>query len=284
MKSLKCSVGAAFLLGLTLCGPAQTQTVVSDLSVNEARPLAAMCREIEHRSGVPVNYEDVRYENPRDLRDVTETIMNSQQRAQAAPGVRVIVPAGGPLSARITTDAQGRLPDLASAAAALASAIASFHGEATSRFTMTQSAGALSVVPSRVMGADGQLKNVTPVLSAAVTLRPGTRNGMAALVELVNELTARSGQRVEVGTIPVGLFATSNVDIGAHEETADLVLAKLLAAINGGRMSYSLLYDAQEKLYALNLRVVEGSNTEDPRSQPPRLPSSADGVYFKKVQ
>ena len=274
------------IMGLLLLGGVATAQTLTHVTVNDPRPLAAIALEIERLSGLPVNYEDVPYENAADLEDVTAKIMNAAQQAQAVPGVRVIVPKGGQLVAPIPLGPNGTLPDVVSTLSALLSAVSGYHASPAfpSRFTVSETNGVLYIQPDQVLGRNGQMRKVVPVLYTPITIESKRRTALDALAVLTDQLSKTSGAKVEIGTVPIQAFAISQVTIGATAQPAVQVLTKLLASMNVGTMSYSMLFDPRQKFYALNIHALPNSTSPvtSNRSLPTVPQSSAEGVYFKK--
>ncbi|HXA50388.1 MAG TPA: hypothetical protein VNV86_08800 [Candidatus Acidoferrum sp.] len=283
----------ALVLSASFIGPLVAQTKTEALTVQDPRPLSALAAEIEKRTGVPINYEDVRYENAADVRDVTDSIMSPEQKAQALPGVRVIVPNGGGLTTSISVNSTGSFPDVASASAALAGALNAYHTSPAfrARFTVSTGDGVLYIQPTQMRDATGQIKAVTPVLAAPITLERQTRSGLETLDILAKQLSKTSGYRVEVGTVPLRAMIASQVTIGSDNESAATVVTRLLVAVaaasgggaGGPALSYAMLFDPRQAFYVINVHPVPNPNPASSlRTLPISKPASVDGVYFKQ--
>ncbi len=275
---------------VSLFGQLTTETV----NVRDSRPLSALGLEVQARTGVPINYEDPRYENAADLEDVTDRIMSAEQKAQAQPGVRIVVPKGGTLAASVSFDQKRAKPDLLSATSAMNAAILAQNdaGVLSPKFEMSTVGNSLFVRPLQVRDASGQMRRVSPVLDTRVTVPRGTRSVIATLEVLLKQVSATSGYTIHLGTMPIRTMMTTQVTVGADQEAASAVLARMLADISNisaglasnPRFSYVMYFDAKQRSYAFNVQKIpdsftEGSSRTDlPLSQP----SSAEGVYFKK--
>ncbi len=285
----------AALLVASLISPLTAQITTEILTVQDPRPLSAIGAAIEVRTGVPINYEDARYEHEADLQDVTDTIMSPEQKAQARPGVRVIVPKGGTLTTSLSTDPAGPFPDFLSASTALNAALQAYHGSGafSAKFAVSTRNGALFIKPTQIRDAAGENRDSTPVLDTAVTLEHRTRRGIETLDLLAKVLSTASGYRVEVGTVPLRAMIESQVTMGAEKEAAVSVLTRLLGSVaeaSGGKsdkpaLSYAVFFDVKQRFYAINIHWVTNPNRSihSIHSLPVSVPASAEGVYFKKT-
>lgn len=284
----------AVLVAASLGGLLTAQTTQETLTVQDPRPLSAIAAGIEARTGVAINYEDARYEHPADLQDVTDSIMISEQKAQAKPGVRVFVPKGGKLTALLSVDPNGPRPDFLSASAALNNAIQGYNNSAdfSAKFTASASNGALFIKPVEIRDTTGQRRNSTPVLDSPITIDRRTRRGLDTLDLLAKTLSTASGFRVEVGTVPLRAMIESQVTMGADKEAAMTVLTRLLGLVaiaSGGKLenpilSYTLNFDGKQRFFVINVHRVGNANPSQPtHSLPHASPASPEGPYFKKT-
>ncbi len=270
------------------------QGPTTTLAVNDPRPVAAAAMEVERLSGVPVNYEDLRYENPADLQDITDQIMTPAQKAQATPGVRVIVPRGGTLSVPVYTDADGRLSDFSSVVTAL-NALVSAYATSPVRagsFTVELGNGVVYIEPSQVRDAAGNTDGVHPVLSTPVTFPPQSRTGFDTVRMILDQVSQASGLKLDLGTAPMGVLASFEIEIGASNEPASHVISRLLAALatagaavpySGPAMSYSMYFDPRLKFYALNVHFVPNPNARK-GTGPALNPQTNSGRFFKTTK
>jgi hypothetical protein len=282
------------LIGLTSLGSASlAQMRTETLSVDDPRPLSAIAAAIEGRTGVPISYEDARYEHTADLEDVTDKVTNAQQKAQGSPNVRVIVPKGGKLTTSITFDPKARSADIEAASAALRSAVSTYNNSQLfgARFQITVRNAAIYVEPVQFRESTGQFKTATSVLATPIIMERQERSGLETL-SIIASLLSKSGYRVEVGTVPLRAMINSRVTIGASGESAIDVLTRALASIGEvmqGRFArptfaYTMLFDPKQRFYALNIRVVQNPNSDHPtHTLPESKPTSSEGVYFKRT-
>jgi hypothetical protein len=273
----------------------QTESIV--ISVKDPRPLAAASLEIERRSGIVVNYEDLRYERSEDLEDVTDRTLTPEQRSNS-PNARIVVPRGGEIRFPITVDTKTkRIGDLSAALTAVTVAIRAWEPPA-GRFEVRTYDGVLFVEPSQLR-ADGITREAPSVLSARITIPVMRRTAMESLNSIVDQVSKASGFRIVLGTVPMGTLAVTEVSIGANNEPAKFVLAKLFAAmrlaessqpvvpsaglsLSLARLSYRLLFEPQLRYYALNIHPVQVDENRPTRSLPTSPPSSGDRPGYKK--
>lgn len=293
MQQIKRQLAIVCVAVTSLATLLAAQTKTDTISVQDPRPLSAIAAAIEARTGVPINYEDARYENAADLQDITDSIMTPEQKAQAIPGVRVVVPKGGSLTALVTVNLKGPFPDLLGASNALANAINAYNSSPafSAEFEMNSRDGVLYVEPRRIRDGAGQLRGISPVLSTPITLERRERTGLETLGLITSQLSKTTGYRVEIGTVPLYAMITSQVTFGSDNERAETVVTRLLAAVaaaaagRGGSQafSYAMLFDVRHG-YAINVHSVPSVNRNpSPHSLPESKPASAEGVYFKRT-
>lgn len=212
----------------------------ASIVVDDPRPVAAAIEEIEKVSGTPITYED-----PPVLERNHVTPM-----VQGAIGDgSLLVPSGGSL--RFTLPADASAKQVTAAVETMVAAYNASHGAAT--FSVLHD-GLMHVVPKQSVNASNRLAAVTPLLDTRITLAAKPRRAMDMLAEICRAVSAASGRALGIATVPTnGLNA--RIDIGAQDEPAREVLAKLVAA-SGLRLSWRLLYDPGLQAYYLNLPVI----------------------------
>lgn len=272
---------------------AQAQSVT--ITVNDPRPVNAAVEQVEKLSGIPISYEDVRYGNPGDTVDVTNSVRNPAQ-GPAPPGFQVLIPRGGQLSVGIAVDpATQRLPDALTTANALNSVLAAAAASPVvpGKFNFDTYNGVFFVAPSQSRSAGGSFAPTTAVLSAPVNLPGQQQTALATLEAILQQVSQKTGLKIGLGTMPFGAFARSKVSIAASADPASHVLARLFAAVSiagsvgppeaVAGMSYHALFDPKFKTYALNIHVVPNPKVQDP-SQTGHIPpvKSDAGRFVKK--
>jgi len=204
------------------------------IDVNEPRPLWRALDQLETIVGLPINYEDVPYENAADLRDI------STRQSAAAPAFHAIVPRSGHVTAQIPA-----LTGTAPASEALADVnllLRSYReSELPGDFEVEQRAGELYVTAAKVRGADGVMRAVTSPLAAPVTI-PETQRTLietvGAILDGVNQVT---GVRIVTGSFPI--WPLPKVSFGASDEPARDALTRLFARMPGAPWSYRLIFE-----------------------------------------
>jgi len=246
------SYAFAVLCLVLTCGILHGQTTTR-LTVNGPRPLAEVANQLETLSGIPINHEDVRYENAADVQDVTESVVKPEYRARHKSGapIKVLGPRGGELSLSVEVDAAGRPVDLSTA---LVAALAAHKAKGfPGAYTLVRESGAFALSP------------VKSILETPVTLAPVPRSAAETLKLILDGVSKASGFQVDVGMIPLNGFIPRTVTIGAWNESAKSVLLRLFAEVApaktvlGGSattLSYRLLFDPGDKAYALNIHGI----------------------------
>jgi hypothetical protein len=286
-----------FLFALALFGVhaslfAQTAT----LTVNDPRPVYAGVLQIERLGSVPVNYEDLRYDDLADTQDITASIMTAAQKAQAPAGTKVIVPLGGKLMFTVAVDpaSQALIGDLPTGAA-LHALLGAANGSKSvpGTFQVSSYGNAFFVEPAQAHNAGGSTVALTPVLSTPVNLTGKESTGWDVVSSILAQVSRASGYNVTIGTVPTNALALSRVSITASGEPANYVLSRLLAAIAGGGsagaqsnqgMSYQMLFDPRLRIYGFNIHTVPVLNapaSPTPAPTPPAPPNPSRG--FKKA-
>lgn len=278
---------------LTLTALCFAQGNFRPVTVNSGRPVADAILELERLSGKAINFEDVRYEHPADLADVTDRVMTPAQRALAGPFARVIVPGGGSLTVTIPVDAATqKLTDALLLQNALNLLLAQHRSAALpGAYALRNSADRLFVEPVQVRASSGNAVPSASVLLSPITLALAERTALETLQLVLDQASRGSGYRIDVGSLPLAAFARNRLRFGADRRQASEVLADLLAAVGRAapeqapKMSYRLLFDPQLKYYMFNVHVVEGAEMAlMPGPPPSSTPPGNDGRFFQRKQ
>ena len=254
------------------------------IEVDGARPMMEMVDRLEALSGVAINYEDPQYVNPNDIEDVADRVLTAAQRSRN-PSVKILVPRGGKLS--LTLPPSGEKVREADIGPYLTQMRMAYETKKLpGRFAITQRNGMWYVEPSsEAQGDQGDQANqgVAPAMGTRITIPRQRRNAGKYLELILGQIAQKNGSKVATGTIPYGAFATTQVDLGADDESAAVVVSRLLAELSRGshpnvpatpRLSYRFLYDPGFKNYVFNVRVVEpirpaGPDVDRPVITPP---------------
>lgn len=292
------SVGLRVLFGVIVASGfvfGQSKTIT--LTIDAGRPLAQALLEIEKLSGIPINFEDVRYQFPGDLEDVTAAVTNPRHEEVTGREPRqVLMPRGEQLSANFLVDeATGTLPDATSVTHALNALLAAYRSTSLpGDFKLETYNGGFFIEPTQTRDATGATVPVNPVLATQITLPQETRNAGETLKLLLDQVSTEIGSRVDVGTMPINTMAHAQVTIGAQGEPAKHVIARFLASLVGygsadpasaPGMSYRLFFVTQLNRYILHIYPVPNPNAkvETPPTpvQPP--PKSSTPRAFTKA-
>jgi hypothetical protein len=168
---------------LTLTALCFAQGNFRPVTVNSGRPVADAILELERLSGKAINFEDVRYEHPADLADVTDRVMTPAQRALAGPFARVIVPRGGSLTVTIPVDAATqKLTDALLLQNAVNLLLAQQRSAALpGAYALRNSADRLFVEPAQVRASSGNAVPSPSVLLSPITLPLAERTALETL-------------------------------------------------------------------------------------------------------
>jgi hypothetical protein len=264
------------------------------LTVVDPRPVNALIEQIEKLSGLSINYEDLRYGNPADTEDVTNTVVNPAHQGQIPAGFRVIVPRGGQLLVSIPVDPlTQRLSDSLSTANALNALLAAANSSSVvpGRFAVQAFGNAFIVSPTQSRSSDGSFAPLNPTLSAPVSLPGQTQPAIKTLEAILQQVSSAAGLKVGLGTVPMRALAVTSVTIAASNEPASEVLVRLLSAVASGgvgpgggtvAISYHAFFDPQRLNYVLNIHVVPNPNSPMGSAPPPTPPTSNATPWGKK--
>jgi len=255
---------ALFSVSLGLHG--QTSSAIE---VSDHRPLADALEKLQSVTGIAINYEDVPYEHPADLEDVS----TAEQRVRY-PGYRLLVPRKGQVKATVGPHAQGSVIEtLASVYALLASyRAAGLPGD----FKVDQRNGMVYVAPTKVLNRAGFLQDAQPRMETAVSIPYAERRVIDCLETITRALSAATGTIIAAGTFPFS-SAETRVTCGANGEAARDLLATLLSKVSDRPASYNLLFDPMTG-YMLNLRFIAQSGP--PAAVPESAPQNTPSPFF----
>ncbi len=179
--------GAVFTAALYLSAVASGQTTVN---VSDHRPLAAAADRLEQSSGIPINYEDVPYQNSADLEDVS-----SPAERKESPAYHLWVPRAGNLAVVLDS-----FTDTQSAMNAVLNAYR--NGNLPGDFTVQQENGMFYFVAAKVLAANGTMNAVTSPMRATVTITYGQRTVFDTVQTLLDAVYKQSGVRIQIGSLP----------------------------------------------------------------------------------
>jgi hypothetical protein len=257
-----------YLTLLCLASAVYGQAVVT-ATVTDPRPLAKAAEQLESQLGVAINYEDAPYENAADISDVTASVVRGNH-----PGAKVLVPRGGPLALTAPITGADRSSDAAAVLAALVGAhrAAGYGGDFEVEFVN----GMFYILPKGVMKKDGELASVSSVLAGRISLPYQEQKAINALNLVLSSVSTVAGSKIGLGSAPFGVLATRNVTIGASNEPARDVIARLFSAISDSskepKLAYHLYFDPLLRYYMLNMHEVVGRTTTGSPVVHPEVP------------
>jgi hypothetical protein len=264
---LLCNISAAFAVVLGFFAVSATMTgqqasTPTSIVAGAGRPLANVLDQIQHQFLQPISYEEVPFENPTDLGSVAV-------KASATPNV----------SFSVTLGATDTTPYFATA-----TTLNSYHNAGLPGvYSAIQNNGWVNVVPAQVLGTDGKMKPVVPIMSNKVTFAAISRDGADTLQLLADALSTTSGLKVLLLNQPFAFG--EKVAVGANGEQAGDIIYKIGVSINRP-VSYQCLYDVRSKTYYLNVAIVAPPNVPGStiRPQPKPRPSvgPSNSPWFKK--
>ena len=255
---------------------ATSALLAETITTDSPRPLSDAIGQIAKLSGLAINYEDVRVLNAADIQNVTGTLG----------------PRGGKLSAHIMVDPTTQtLPDVMSAQNALSAVVTAYNTSGLPgkfKIDTGNMSGVFYVAPMQERNAIGQNMAFAPVLSSRITLPAVKQIAYVTLQAILNEVSKASGQKVGMGMIPMQAFAATEVTIGAENEPANNVLARLFEAVSTAgadpnnvipAMSYRMLYVPQWG-YGFNILVFPNPNIKQPLPVQTTTPPPVDDGRF----
>ena len=244
---------------------------------DDARPLATMAENLEHKIGEPVNYEDALYEYSGDLIDITKEVA-APDFVASHPNYHVISMRRGSLVGEYDEAELKKSPE--TVLNRMITAYNLSNPPATFRL-LTKSDGFI-IVPDTVKKASGVLVGASRPLDTPITIEPGTRSARETLQILLRTLSAKNA--VGLGSEPTNLIDQSTVTLQADNEPARDVLMRFCSGLvwadsamaalgRHRRLAWGLYYDPGLKMYMLNLRVVMLERNVPYRQEPELFPA-----------
>jgi hypothetical protein len=236
-RRIGCGARPSFLALLAMTVTALQAQTTKVIDVNEPRPLWQALDALEIVVGGTVNYEDPPYENVADLQDVS----TPQQRAAEPAGYQLLVPRGGRVTAEVQAPAARKAADN-DIIFDLNLLLASYRqNKLPGDFKVEQANGMLYVTPTKVLGANGVMRDVTSPMTALVTVPYAQRNVADTTEAILDAVYKATGLRITIGSLP--FWPTQMVSFGASGESARDALARLFAQTAGGPLTYRLVFD-----------------------------------------
>lgn len=252
------------VLLMTITSFALQAQVPTEVSSSGHRPLAGALDALEVATGTAINYEDVPYENQADLEDVS----TPQQRASRA-GYRLLVPRKGTVSAPLQA---GRLSSEADRVFQVNMLLSNYRdNKMPGDFRVEQANGMLYVIPTRVLGANGSLRELRSPMTTLITIPYGERSAIETVAAILAAVSKATRVRMDVGSLPFSPAQT--VGFGAVDEPARDALARLFAKLTKSPVSYRLLFDPV-MAYMFNVRTIPDADAAASETAPaPEIPA-----------
>lgn len=218
---------------------------------NSPRPLVQAISALNEEYGWVVDYEDPPYVSDAELVDDTDP----QWRANnpGAPGVTIV--AGGPF--QLEYDEGPEITGHEGREAVLRKVVAAYNRSGNpGKFTLrAEGEGRYSVVGTSVKNQSRQDQNVSPILDTPISLPAQQRNGEDTVKAILTQLSAKTGVKMGIGSYSMNVLVQTQVTVGGENVPARSLLLKTFDATKRP-LIWSLLYDADSKIYFLNISVA----------------------------
>lgn len=220
------------------------------LSVKDNRPVAEAIMSLETRFSRVITYEDPPLIHPDDTLDVTESVRRDLHKYPPGKAPRVIVPRGGELSVEFSQSDPIEI--------VLANVLSESERVASSlTFRTEETDGMIHVIPNSIKGPNGETTRVRSILDVPFQLSAQERTGMQMLEAWRDAVSSSSKRHIIIGMVPVGMLVTYKDDLGLSSQNARDALAQILKRIGkGAKLSWQLLYDPGQQIYAINIHRV----------------------------
>jgi hypothetical protein len=193
-----------------------------EIVVIDPRPMAAAVLELETRFGWRVTYEDPRFAHADDMEDVTSIVRKDGDLSKT-----VMIPKGGLLVFRpdvaATSSPRQMLESL------LETYVLSGH---PGRFALAESPGYFHVIPAAIRDSAGRELLQDSVLASPVSLTLVDRSLNEIVGAVLDQVEAVTGQTFGMGGVGNNLMLQTRVRLGADNEPANSVLARVFAAVD----------------------------------------------------
>jgi hypothetical protein len=261
-------------------------------------PLREAVKQVQWKLGVAVGYEEPAWAAPGDLMPLVDTpdIINSPLRSRTAPDL--LAPNLGSVEVRLQTDVMKQsVRDLTSSV--LEMAVRDHNTRANpGRFKVVDLGEfGFSVVPVEVRDQDGTWRDAVNPLDTLISFPEFEGSAGEILDKIAKSISATTNHEVRVqlktprGPIPI--FKQTKVHIGAHNESARNVLARVLLGMRYPdndrlpvpKFSWDLRYEPNERAYTLTFVAVQQDLVMAGPGVGPSSPASPKRVvYWDRVQ
>src|SRR5260370_25348379 len=188
-------------LGILLMGLLPLQASAQDnfrIEVKSAKPLQDICFQLEERFHWHITYEE-----PPVLSD-------EETRTE-------ILPSGAPRVFLRASPMSVALAGIVSStdnykAAVLTAVLNAYHNSGNrAEFRFTQNGDFIHVLPTKVMGINGEVQDFDPLLDTRVSIPRGSYFLGAFVSSLMSQISQRRGIGIAQATVPTNLFAQTMV-------------------------------------------------------------------------
>jgi hypothetical protein len=220
------------------------------LYVKDARPVASAIMSLESRFNRVITYEDLPLVHADDVVDVTESVRRDLNKYAPGKAPKVFVPRGGELNLEFNQDDPLEV--------VLSQVLSESEQVTTSAtFRIEQANRIIHIIPHSMKGPTGETTAVRSILEAPVQLPAKERTGMQMLEAWRESVTTNSKKRVIIGAAPFKLLLSYKDDKGLSSQNArDALTEILMRSGKDAKLSWQLLYDPGQKVYAINVHSI----------------------------
>jgi hypothetical protein len=245
---------------------AQTTQGVTQLKIDDPRPVAKAIEELVSRYKYVITYEDPRVAYEDDLQDVTTQVRKDLDRYPPGKAPKVIGPRGGRLTVSLAPSASVNTQTMAAVLDQLTRA-QSNRGEG-GHFRVVQVGDVFHVVPTEIRDRNGNWTAQSSILDVPISLPMEDRGKNEMLGAIATAVSSAAQVKIRLGSgIGGGIFnpnRPASYRLEANNERARDVLTRALSLLNdpkagtwiSQRLRWELFYGADEKTYFLNISTV----------------------------
>lgn len=219
---------------------------------NDPRPLRQATEALAKEYGWTVDYEDPAYSESEGLERTDPAFLASH------PGEKQHLVGGHRFESEFPENPNTGA-SVSEEKAALQKVIADYDNSGNpGKFSLLDEGGGRFAVVGTTVGA-GQPPS--GVMDSPITVDSKNTNGAWALDKICGKLTASSGAQVRLLQYPMNVFVHTQITLRAENKPGRDVLRAVLAQTSQ-KLTWSLLYDIDDKTYYLNVIPVVNVNTE----------------------
>lgn len=259
------------MFAVTATSLARVPEISVHIDVNTGRALGEAVFQLEKQAGMAIDYEDIPYAYSGDTVDNTDIVNATRTPEQKAanPNVRFLVPRYGQFSLDTS---------IAGSVAGVTQLVNTLIGEHASQglpgvYSASFSNGALFLTPTQMRDASGTWTAITPILDTPITIPNQKRTVAAAMDAILQQVSKANGTKIGVGMTPLMLMLASSVTIGASNEPARSVIARMFSMLPPGKLpdgtevsllGYHLNFDPKLRCYGMNVNLLHTAQQPTP--------------------